>query len=162
MASLMTFIGTLRISEVVASGKNDKSRLAVQWQDVKVEEGKVQIPIRQSTADQLGKGTQITLGQCSISINCPVKASRTDLKIRGQGPGYLFQHTDESPLTKYQFSKLNNLALDTVGVQGMKFGTHSFRISAASTEATLGYSSGDQASELVVVIQLPQICKSST
>ena len=62
---LMAFFGALRISKVVASGKNDKSRLALQWQDVMVEDGRVQIFIRRSKADQLGKGAQLTLAQCS-------------------------------------------------------------------------------------------------
>ena len=46
VASLMTVFGALRIREAAASRKNDKARLALQWQDVKVEDGKVQIFIR--------------------------------------------------------------------------------------------------------------------
>ena len=44
-ASLLTFSGTLRISEVTASGKNDKARAVLQWQDVRVEDRMVQILI---------------------------------------------------------------------------------------------------------------------
>ena len=45
-ASLLMFFGALRISKVVASRRNDKSRLALQWQDIRVKDGKVQIFIR--------------------------------------------------------------------------------------------------------------------
>ena len=44
-ASLLMFFGALRISKVVASGKNEKARVALQWQDVRVEDRMVQIPI---------------------------------------------------------------------------------------------------------------------
>ena len=67
---------------------------SVRWQDVKVEEGKVQILIWLSKADQLGKDTQITVGQCSISSICLVRATHVYLKVRGQHSGYFFQHTD--------------------------------------------------------------------
>ena len=142
-ASLITFFGALRISEVVASGKEDRSRVALQWQDVTVLDGKVQIFIRRSKADQKGKGIRVELGQCSIGDICPVKATQMYLEVRGSGTGYFFQHTDGSPLTRFQFWKLTDLALNKVGVTGLKFGTHSFRIGAASTAAALGYSSDE-------------------
>ena len=43
--SLLMFFGALRISEVVASGKNNKARVALQWQDVRIEDGMVWILI---------------------------------------------------------------------------------------------------------------------
>ena len=56
---------------------------------------------------------------------------------------YFFIHKEGTHLTKYQFWKMTDLALSRVGVQGMKFGTHSFRIGAASTAAALGYHPDD-------------------
>ena len=72
----MTFAGSVIISKSDYMGKNDKSSLALQWQDIKAKEGKVQILLWGSKADQLGKGSQITLGQWSISSICLVKISQ--------------------------------------------------------------------------------------
>ena len=44
-ASLLTFFRALRISEVVASGKGDRIKVALQWQEVRVVDGVVQIYI---------------------------------------------------------------------------------------------------------------------
>ena len=71
---------------------------------------------------------------------CPVRATVAYLEVRGQDQGYFFKHEDNLSLTKYQFWKLTDVALDRVGVWGMRFGTHSFRIGAASTAAALNYS----------------------
>ena len=73
---MLTFFGAFRISEVVASGKENKSRIALQWQDVKIEDEKVRILIWRSKVDQWGKGTQITLGQYSICKFAPLDLYR--------------------------------------------------------------------------------------
>ena len=54
--SLLMFFGALRISEGVAARKGDKTKVALQWQDVKVVDGMVQMHISQSKVDQLGRG----------------------------------------------------------------------------------------------------------
>ena len=64
---------------------------------------------------------------------------RAYLGLQRQEQGYFFIHRDGSPLMKYQFWRLTDLALCKVGIQGLKFGTHSFRIGAASAAAALGY-----------------------
>ena len=46
VASLIAFLCTCRISELAAGGKADKSKLALQWQDVKVLDGRVELSIR--------------------------------------------------------------------------------------------------------------------
>ena len=91
-ASLLTFFGALRISEVVAAGKGNASTLALQWHDVMLEEDSVRIHICQSKADQRGKGENLMLGPCSIEILCPVKAIGAYLKVRGHGHDYFFIH----------------------------------------------------------------------
>ena len=91
----------------------------------------------------MGKGAQLKLACCHIESICPVKATIAYLEVRGQDQGYFFKHRDNSPLTKCQFWKLTDLALDRVGMQGSHFGTHSFRIGAASTAAVLGYNTDE-------------------
>ena len=110
---------------------------------MKVRGGTVELVIRRSKADQMGKGRQLTLGKCSAKSICPVRATKAYLEYRGSEPGYFFQHADKSPLTKYQFWKLTGLALHKVGIPGARFGTHSFRIEATSTAAATGYSAHD-------------------
>ncbi|XP_078242407.1 integrase/recombinase xerD homolog isoform X1 [Pogona vitticeps] len=146
-ATLVAFFGALRVSELVAMGRADTSCMALQLKDVLLQDGLLRIMVRRSKVDQSGKGKQLVLGKCSIRSICPVKAVQEFLEIRGQLPGYLFSHSDGSPLTKYQFWKVTDMALERVGVTGMKFGTHSFRIGAASTAAALGYST-DQIKQL--------------
>ncbi|XP_078243486.1 integrase/recombinase xerD homolog [Pogona vitticeps] len=138
-AALLAFFGAMRISELVASGKGDVSKKALQMEDVAVEEGQVRIRLRRSKTDQRGLGRMIILGQCSIRKICPVKALREFMMFRGITSGYFFQHTNGIPLTKYQFWKITDMALERAGISDMRFGTHSFRIGAASTAAALGY-----------------------
>lgn len=52
----------------------------------------------------------------------------------------MFCHVDGSPLTRYQFWADTAKALRELGLDGVKFGTHSFRIGAVSTAAAMGYS----------------------
>ena len=69
---------------------------------------------------------------------CPVKATDAYLNSRGPEQDYFFC-AYSSPLTKYQFWNLTDMALHKVGVQDVKFGAHSFRFGTASTAAALGY-----------------------
>ena len=139
-AALVAFFGAMRISELVALGKGDVSRKALQYEDVMVMGDQIIIRIRSSKADQVGRGSQVRMGRCSRESLCPVKAVKEFMSFRGAGDGYFFQHADKSPLTKYQFWRLTDMALERLGVKNMRFGTHSFRIGAASTAAVLGYS----------------------
>lgn len=140
VASLIAFFGALRVSELVATGKEDKSGLALQQRDVLLGDNRLELFIRRSKTDQVGKGKRLVLGQCSIVSICPVRAARVYMEKRGQDEGYFLRHVDKSPLTKYQFWRMTDGALQKVGVQGLRFGTHSFWIGAASTAAALGYS----------------------
>ena len=80
--SLLTFFGTLRISEVVASGKGDMAKVVLQWQDVRVVDGMVRIHTRQSKADQQVRGVYIMLECCHMDNLCPVAATDAYLQIR--------------------------------------------------------------------------------
>lgn len=59
------------------------------------------------------------------------------MEFRGGGDGILFWHMDQSPLLKHQFWAVTTQSLAELGVC---FCTQSFRIGAASIEATMGYS----------------------
>lgn len=49
-------------------------------------------------------------------------------------------HFNTSPLTGYQLSAVLNKALQCLKVDSSSFGTHSFRIGAATTAAEKGFS----------------------
>ena len=59
---------------MVATGRNDTPCMALQLVDVATVAGKIQMNIRKSKTDQIGRGTNITLGSCSIREICPVSA----------------------------------------------------------------------------------------
>lgn len=61
------------------------------------------------------------------------------LAVRGEVSGFFFRHSDGAPLTRYQFWIVTARALESIGLSGVKFGTHSFRIGAASNVAQMGY-----------------------
>lgn len=138
-AALVAFFGTLHISELVAQSKSDVGKRALQRGDVALSDNAVSIRIRVSKTDQRQKGTKIHLGRCADMGLCPVGAMERYLQWRGTEQGLLFCHEDKSPLTKYQFWSVTKWALAHLGLQGVKFGTHSFRIGAAFTAATMGY-----------------------
>lgn len=139
-AALVAFFGALRVSELVAGSRSDRPGTALQLGDVSMWEERISLVIRRSKTDQKGKGALVTLESCAAAELCPVSAMREFLGFRGTVPGWLFCHADSAPLTKYQFWAVTSLALSKLGLQGVKFGTHSFRIGAASTAAAMGYS----------------------
>ncbi|KAJ7317030.1 hypothetical protein JRQ81_003192 [Phrynocephalus forsythii] len=73
-ASLVAFFGAFRISELVAAGKFDTSRTALQVSDLRWQEGSVVFWVRQSKTDQLAKGQQVVLGPWSAVDICLVAA----------------------------------------------------------------------------------------
>ena len=99
MASLQTFLGALRVSKMVAAGKGDSSRVALQRHDIRLVDNKVRIHICRSKANQRGKGADITLASCTIGNLCPVKAVESYLSVRGEEQGYFFVHKEGSVRT---------------------------------------------------------------
>ncbi|XP_067323426.1 integrase/recombinase xerD homolog isoform X2 [Anolis sagrei] len=138
-ASLTAFFGALRVSELVVGSKADKSDRALHWSDINLTPTQLQIVIRKSKTDQKAKGSVLKLSMCSDEELCPIRAMTTYVGHRGNKPGPLFIHGDGAPLTKYQFWTVTSKALEALGIKGQKFGTHSFRIGAASAAAAIGY-----------------------
>lgn len=103
----------------------------------------LQLALQFSKTDQTGKGALISLGACDDTVLCPVLAVRQYLALHGATGGCLFLHKDLSLLTRYQFWWVTWKALDGLGLSGCQFGTHSFRIGAASTAAAMGYQHED-------------------
>ncbi|XP_067323906.1 uncharacterized protein [Anolis sagrei] len=140
-ASLTAFFGALRVSELIPTSKKDLSQRALLFSDVTIRDEQLQIRVRSSKTDQRAMGSLISLSKCADDDICPVFAVTQFITIRGSTPGYFFCHQHGGPLTKYQFWTLTAKALKLLGLGHLKFGTHSFRIGAASTAANLGYDS---------------------
>ena len=136
--ALVTFFGAFRISEVVAASKADATGRCLMWDDLQLEDSGMRLRLRRSKTDQAGQGTWVALAPASREELCPIAAMRSYLKSRGSQPGFLFQHANGSPLTKYQFWAVASKALQALGLGECQFGTHSFRIGAASTAAAAG------------------------
>lgn len=117
----------------------DKLARALQWGDVLCLNGQLTVHVRVSKTDQLGEGRAIRLDACADEALCLVRAVEQYLAVRGADPGFFFQHVDRVPLTRYQFWVVTLKALSSMGLEGVRFGTHSFRIGAASTAAQMGY-----------------------
>lgn len=81
----------------------------------------------------------LRFGSCSDSELYPILAVCEYLELRGWGTGMLFQHADDSPLTKHQFWAVTFHALMRISLAGPVFGTHSFYIGTTSTAAAMGY-----------------------
>lgn len=65
------------------------------------------------------------------------------LQLRGTVDGPLFCHRDWAPITQFWFWTITSRALARMGLLGVRFGPHSFRIGAASMVAAMGYPTGD-------------------
>ncbi|XP_054844607.1 integrase/recombinase xerD homolog [Eublepharis macularius] len=134
----LAFFGALRVSELVAGSQADTSGRALSFTDVSWSPRQVVITTRRSKTDQRGKGAAICLRAARQGAACPVRAVKAYLGIRPQQQGPFLIHRDLSPLTRYQFSSLLRACLETAGLPSSQFGTHSFRIGAATAAAGLG------------------------
>lgn len=95
--------------------------------------------LRQSKTDHIHKGIQNSLGSNSDPNIFPICTLRQYCTLRGEGDGLLFCQQDDGPLTNLQFWSVMVQALQCLGLVGVKFGTHCFRIGATSTVAAMGY-----------------------
>jgi integrase len=77
-----------------------------------------------------------TLGQGRSPL-CPVESLLGYLEIRGAADGPLFVRSNGAPLTRTVFTERLRRLLSQTGITG-HFGSHSFRIGAATTALTAG------------------------
>ncbi|XP_070597474.1 uncharacterized protein [Erythrolamprus reginae] len=138
-AACVMFFGALRVSEAMASSQADTSLRAFQFADLAFRQGGVSLVVRRSKTDQLHRGVALQLSAATDQSVCPVAALRLYCGMRGSGQGYLFRHCDGTPLTRFQFWALVSRAMAQVGMDPAGYGTHSFRIGAASSTALSGF-----------------------
>lgn len=136
-AYCLAFYVAFRVGELIAKSRKDrKGGLQVEW--VKRGIDSVLISLPRSKTDQQRKGESIVLHRARDSPCCPVMRLEKFLDTRQQGVGGpLFIHADGTPLTRFQFRRVLELAMVQAHIDPKEFGTHSFRIGAA-TEAVAG------------------------
>eukprot|EP00057_Strongylocentrotus_purpuratus_P026639 XP_011681113.1 PREDICTED: uncharacterized protein LOC754287 isoform X1 [Strongylocentrotus purpuratus] len=138
---LLAFLGFLRVGEFTIQRKGDDLNKVIARDDIKFcsgPKGSLLVRIRFSKTDQYGQGTTINIGSNGTDEKCPVKAMKAYLRVRPDIDGPLFCHRDGAPVTRYQFSSVLKKTLQHNGYSGSQYGTHSFRIGAATTAALKG------------------------
>ncbi|KAM4025850.1 LOW QUALITY PROTEIN: uncharacterized protein ACNLHF_026276 [Anomaloglossus baeobatrachus] len=129
----LAFYGAFWIGEQLVS----PSRVTgggLMLEEVCVGSRQVECRIRRSKTDQLGRGRLVVLYAVPGEELCLVRLVERFLALRGQ-PGPFLRHMDGSFLSRYQFVAVLRKSLRGVGECPEDFGSHSFRIGAA-TEAS--------------------------
>ncbi|XP_056385746.1 uncharacterized protein LOC130281967 [Hyla sarda] len=138
-AFCVAFFGALRVGELVPSSKRGPGGLL--FDDVVSSNGVLQLRIRRSKTDQVGQGAWIRL-QSVDGPACPVRAVAEYLLVRVSSVQF-FTHSDGLPLSRYQFQTIFKRCLQWAGAPPSEFGTHSFRIGAATEASRAGLSVSD-------------------
>ena len=95
------------------------------------------INLKHSKTDQERKGIKIIIGKTGDDL-CPISAMLNFLKVRGTHPGPLFCRNSGAPLSKLRFVDCVRSALTKANLPADVFTGHSFRIGAATTDASAG------------------------
>lgn len=125
----------LRVGEIALSKGNTIQKL-IKYGDVSLQE-KVILNIQYSKTDQLGLGTTLYI-PASVNTACPYSAIQDFLQVRAKTPGPFFCLFSGQLLTRYQFSAILTKNLNSLGIDSIRYKTHSFRIGAAITLAQQG------------------------
>ncbi|XP_078509305.1 integrase/recombinase xerD homolog [Lissotriton helveticus] len=142
LAYSLAFFGAFRVSELVPNSKMDRQG-GIAVDDVVMAAGLLQVRVRRSKTDPLGKGVWVQLRASQGAGYCPVMLMERFMQMRpGCEDNRLLVHEDGTPLTKFQFTRICKRALELLGEDIAHFTSHSFRIGAATTAAELGLSPG--------------------
>lgn len=139
-AFTVAYFGFFRIGELVVDS-SFKLNHALDISNVKFgEQDKVlEVLLPHSKTDQTAKGCVIALSAVS-SLVCPVTLMKAYLAIRPKVQGPLYRHFSGAVVTRYQFSSVLKKALKALGIDSNRFKSHSFRIGAATSAASKGFS----------------------
>lgn len=135
----LAFFGAFRVGELVPPSRFSLGGLLVE--DVVVCSDSLRIRLRTSKTDQMGQGSWVHLRAVQGEV-CPFRLVTVFLGFRSSGDRFL-SHLDGTPLTRFQFSSLFKKCLAAVGENLPDFGTHSFRIGAATEAVRAGLTEGE-------------------
>jgi len=139
-AYTLAFFGFLRVGEITACSLTNSGH-SLHKKDVRIDDKtqSIHLNIRHSKTDQCGKGTNVIIPQNKGDISV-LQKTRQYLAVRPPIEGAFFCHFGGKPLTRYQFTAVLKKALEKLGLNGLNFKTHSFRIGAATMAALNGLS----------------------
>ncbi|XP_075038929.1 uncharacterized protein LOC142099410 [Mixophyes fleayi] len=138
LAFSMAFFGAFRISELVARSRGHQES-GLRAEHVSLGEGILACKIVRSNTDQSGRGSCVQLASQRPSHICLVRLASQFMSSRPQANLFLC-HSDSIPLTKYQFAAILKWTLQSLNLNSTSYGTHSFRIGAATSAALAGSS----------------------
>ncbi|XP_066439217.1 treacle protein-like isoform X1 [Eleutherodactylus coqui] len=124
----VAFFAALRIGELVPASKNKPGGL--RHNDVIPSGESLRVCIRKSKTDMYGRGEWLAINSLG-SKWCPVATVREYMSSRNICDQF-FVHAQGTPLTRFQFSAVFRSSLRAAGLNASEFGTHSFRIGAAT------------------------------
>jgi len=139
-AFLLAFYGFLRVGEFAKTTSNRDLSKLISLNDVRISNAGIHLTIRYSKTDQRGLTSVLQITGSSQPKLCPVKALSAYLESRPCVPGPLFIHFNGEVISANQFSYVLKEGIKLVGLCPKSFGSHSFRIGAATAAAINGVS----------------------
>ena len=144
---LVAFYGLFRIGEL-ASKSTRFARSVVQYSNLTFSFGEdhngqpqgAKITISEYKHNASRKPFDILLARDFSSPFCPVIALFQYCKVRGDRPGPLFCHADQTSISVHQFNVALQNCLSYCGLDTSRYKSHSFRIGGACHAAEQGYS----------------------
>ncbi|CAJ0931019.1 unnamed protein product, partial [Ranitomeya imitator] len=130
----LAFFGAMRVSEIVPTALNKPGGL--RREDILICNDGLRIRIRKSKTDQEGRGTWFPIFAINKDI-CPLMLILNYTRVRKDGSQF-FVHENGVPLVSGQFLAILRRTLSMVGMPAAEFGTHSFRIGAATEASRAG------------------------
>ena len=135
---LLAFFGLFRIGELVCANKKGPSSKVLQISDIAFKANKMRVIIRFSKTDQTGKSSTIIFEGKANEKLCPVQGMKQFVEKRRFQPGPLFRHANMSLLSRFQFNKVLQMAVEIVDKSITNVKSHSFRIGGATNAISKG------------------------
>ena len=138
-AFLLAFFGFLRVGELASTRNNTDLNRLISVNDVSISGSSLELRIRFSKTDQRGHSYCIYIEGSRNQELCPVNALSIYLKSRPSKGGPLFIHFNGQVISSYQFTHVLKEGIKVLGLCPNSFGSHSFRIGAATSVAINGF-----------------------
>jgi len=132
---LLAFHAFLRVGEFTFKAPSSSHNLSIS--DITIQSKSLVLSFR-SFKHSKGKHPQLKI--CSRKSVCPVKHLARYIKLRPKGKGPLFVFPDASPVTASYFYRILKKCLVVLSLDVRHYNGHSFRIGAATTAASQGFS----------------------
>ncbi|XP_077106734.1 uncharacterized protein LOC143764733 isoform X1 [Ranitomeya variabilis] len=130
----LAFFGAMRVSEILPTALNKPGGL--RRDDVLICDDGLRIRICKSKTDQEGRGIWFPIFAINKDV-CPLTLIKNFMRVRKDGDQF-FMHENGLPLVSGQFLAILRRALSFLGMPATEFGTHSFRIGAATEASRAG------------------------